>query len=190
MEEKRETGEMRLTTVIGDRLLPDSRKVTMMINRFKRMFDHARWADMKLLEALQGIQARSGEDGPGIPDKAMRWFAHVLASEQAWLARLNGRDSRSLPIWPDWSLAECEGLAKDIHDGYAAFLEGLQEDNLNATVTYQNQTGNTYTTGIADILTHISMHGAYHRGQIASNLREAGFEPVGTDFILFVREGN
>jgi uncharacterized damage-inducible protein DinB len=33
------------------------------------------------------------------------------------------------------------------------------------------------------------MHSAYHRGQIAADMRAAGFEPVYTDFIHAVRQG-
>jgi uncharacterized damage-inducible protein DinB len=39
-----------------------------------------------------------------------------------------------------------------------------------------------------DILTHVAMHGTYHRGQIAAALRAADITPPNTDFITFVRE--
>ena len=41
----------------------------------------------------------------------------------------------------------------------------------------------------ADIVTHVALHGAYHRGQIAWVLRHGAGEPVSTDFITMVREG-
>jgi uncharacterized damage-inducible protein DinB len=37
------------------------------------------------------------------------------------------------------------------------------------------------------VLLHVVSHGAYHRGQIASDLRNSGGEPVLTDFIHWVR---
>lgn len=38
-------------------------------------------------------------------------------------------------------------------------------------------------------LTHVAMHSAYHRGQIAGELREPGNTPPYTDFIHPVRQG-
>ena len=36
---------------------------------------------------------------------------------------------------------------------------------------------------------HVLMHSAYHRGQIALEMRAAGMEPAYTDFIQAVRQG-
>jgi uncharacterized damage-inducible protein DinB len=35
----------------------------------------------------------------------------------------------------------------------------------------------------------VIMHSAYHRGQIASDMRAAGFTPAYTDFIHAIRQG-
>jgi uncharacterized damage-inducible protein DinB len=32
------------------------------------------------------------------------------------------------------------------------------------------------------------MHGSYHRGQLARAVREAGAQPINTDFINYVRQ--
>ena len=40
-----------------------------------------------------------------------------------------------------------------------------------------------------DILSHVLRHSHYHRGQIASAVREAGGTPAYTDFIHAVRTG-
>ncbi|HEY6147556.1 MAG TPA: DinB family protein [Thermoanaerobaculia bacterium] len=36
---------------------------------------------------------------------------------------------------------------------------------------------------------HVVIHGGYHRGQIAAELRAAGFTPAYTDYIEAVRRG-
>jgi uncharacterized damage-inducible protein DinB len=38
-------------------------------------------------------------------------------------------------------------------------------------------------------LTHVLLHSAYHRGQIASQMRGNGQTPAYTDFIHAVRQG-
>ncbi len=40
---------------------------------------------------------------------------------------------------------------------------------------------------MSEIVTHVAMHGSYHRGQIARQLRSAGLEPPYTDFIQYTR---
>jgi len=42
---------------------------------------------------------------------------------------------------------------------------------------------------VGDILTHVLLHSAYHRGQIAVDLRAAGLTPAYTDYIHAVRQG-
>jgi uncharacterized damage-inducible protein DinB len=41
---------------------------------------------------------------------------------------------------------------------------------------------------VEEILTHVTIHSAYHRGQIASDVRSAGLEPAYTDYIHAVRQ--
>ena len=52
-----------------------------------------------------------------------------------------------------------------------------------------NSKGQSWTSRVEDVLTHVLLHGAYHRGQIASALREAGLTPPYTDYIHATRSG-
>jgi uncharacterized damage-inducible protein DinB len=52
-----------------------------------------------------------------------------------------------------------------------------------------NSKGEPWRSAVGDVLDHVLLHGAYHRGQIASDLRAAGCEPAYTDFIHAVRSG-
>jgi uncharacterized damage-inducible protein DinB len=151
-----------------------------LIGHYKRLFEHVKWANARILEALKKTD--------GKPEKALKLFAHVLGAERVWLARLNGQDSSVHPVWPDMGLEECEKCMEENIAGYSAFLSNLTNEDLARTVTYSNTSGATFNTAIQDILTHVSMHGSYHRGQIAQAMRIEGFEPVNTDFITFVRE--
>ena len=59
---------------------------------------------------------------------------------------------------------------------------------LNRQAEYVNSKGERYVSSVEDILTHVVFHGAYHRGQIAAKMREAGFDPAYTDYIHAVRQ--
>jgi uncharacterized damage-inducible protein DinB len=64
----------------------------------------------------------------------------------------------------------------------------LTEENLDAVATYKNSRGVEYRTAYRDMLMHVLMHSAYHRGQVAMAIRAEGGEPANTDYIGFVRE--
>jgi uncharacterized damage-inducible protein DinB len=53
---------------------------------------------------------------------------------------------------------------------------------------YRNQSDQEFSTSIVDILTHVVIHGSYHRGQIAKILGRAGAAAPMTDYIAYVRE--
>lgn len=53
---------------------------------------------------------------------------------------------------------------------------------LQHEVEYHTSNGATFRNSVADILTHVALHGSYHRGQIALVTREAGPTPVPTDY--------
>ena len=54
---------------------------------------------------------------------------------------------------------------------------------------YRNTRGEEFENAVEEILTQVFLHSAYHRGQIASTLRDAGHEPALTDFIHALRTG-
>jgi uncharacterized damage-inducible protein DinB len=148
-----------------------------MKDHLQRLYQHMVWADTRILECLRSAPEQ----------RSVRLFAHLLAAEQVWLARLREQDSSALPIWPELSLEECAALAEQSRAEYARYLALLPEAVLSSTVTYRNSKGAEFTTSVVDILTHVALHGSYHRGQIASAVRASGAEPVNTDFISFVR---
>jgi uncharacterized damage-inducible protein DinB len=47
-------------------------------------------------------------------------------------------------------------------------LETLDPESLAEGVGYRNTKGEFWTSTMGDILTHVIIHSAYHRGQIAS----------------------
>ena len=72
---------------------------------------------------------------------------------------------------------------------WAGFLDEPEGADLDGGVAYRNSQGEAWTSTVGDILTHVVSHSAYHRGQVASELRAAGFAPAYTDFIHAVRQG-
>ena len=147
-----------------------------MLVDVRRLWDHARWADERLLAAF--------EENGGEPPEAWREFAHVIGTAETWLARIQGRPP-ALPIWP--ASSEVRSAVGSVHAGYVSCLETLTEEGLQRSFRYRNTAGQEFTNTVLDVLLHAALHGQYHRGKVNLLLRQAGRSPVPTDYIAFVR---
>jgi uncharacterized damage-inducible protein DinB len=45
--------------------------------------------------------------------------------------------------------------------------------------------GEQYQSPISDILLHLTLHGAHHRGQMATYASDAGKSPINTDYVQY-----
>jgi uncharacterized damage-inducible protein DinB len=115
-------------------------------------------------------------------------MAHILSAQHLWFERL-GQQAHTLAVWPHFTRRECEAEAAKVAALWKDHLNTLEEADLQGSVTYKNTRGETWTSRVDDILMHVIMHSVYHRGQIASDMRAAGFTPAYTDFIHAVRQG-
>jgi uncharacterized damage-inducible protein DinB len=146
---------------------------------YARLLRYDAWANGETLRSLHG-----GE----VPAKAMRWMGHIVGSGALWLARLK-QESPAMPVWPDLDLGECAGGIERLAADWPRYLETLSPAHIDEGVGYRNSLGEYWTSAVGDILTHVAIHGAYHRAQIAAAVREGGREPAYTDFIHAVRQG-
>ncbi|RCW50369.1 DinB family protein [Paenibacillus prosopidis] len=151
------------------------------MNHIIRIFDHMYWANTKIVHSLQAIE--------GDIEKLLRLFAHVLSAEKVWLTRINGKDASMISIWPDdFSLEECENIVQENNAGFMHYFKQHTDADLLNVISYRNSKGEGFNTTVYDILTQVSLHGSYHRGQLAALLRKEGIEPINTDYITFVRQ--
>ena len=149
-----------------------------LTDHFAKLVNHLEWADQRVLQSLRSAQHA--------PPKALEIYAHILGSEHTWLSRINGT-TQQLAIWPNLSLDQCERVAAGNVAGFRTLLARLTGDALEQPVTYRNSAGDQFTSTLEEILTHVMMHGSYHRGQVASLIRAGGDTPAPTDFIFFAR---
>lgn len=142
----------------------------------QRLLRYDAWANQQTLESLPRQAA---------PPRSLRWMGHIIGAELLWLSRMEGRPS-PLPVWPELSVEDCEERQRDLSSQLTRSLAGWANP-LSRQVRYTNSKGEAWTSTVEDILIHVTIHSAYHRGQIASDLRSAGAEPAYTDYIHAVR---
>jgi len=149
-----------------------------MRDHFIKVFQHLGWADARVLQSLRAAHSVLKRD--------QDLYAHILGSEHVWLSRIGGTVPK-LAVWPTFTLDECERLAAENAAAYQKLASDLTPESVARVITYRNSAGDEYTSTLEDILTHVSLHGAYHRGQIAASVRAAGDTPSPTDYIAFAR---
>ena len=140
---------------------------------YVRLFRYDDWANREELRTLRGSSNA----------RAQRLLAHVIGTQWLWYARLRGEPPREA-VWPEISLDGCEQSLDLIGSFWMEFVSGA---DLNATILYTNSKGEPWASRLEDILMHVILHGAYHRGQIATVLRGSGEEPAYTDYIHCTR---
>jgi len=151
-----------------------------MIAHYQRLFVYDNWANREVLAAMESVKG---------PEQSLQLLAHILSAERLWLERLLHQD-QTYPVWPEFTIQQCELALQELAGRWRTYLADLGEHGLAETIQYKNTKGETWTSAKQDILMHVVMHSAYHRGQIASNMRAAGFTPAYTDFIQAVRQGS
>jgi uncharacterized damage-inducible protein DinB len=157
---------------------PLSISIMNSVTYYRRLFEYSAWANREAIASMKRA--------PEVPEKALERIAHTLAAGALWLDRILATEQR-MSVWPELSLEQCENEAQRIESDWKRYMNILSESELRRPVTYTNTKGDEYTNTVAEILTHVLLHDAYHRGQVASDLRGAGAEPAMTDFIFAAR---
>ena len=150
-----------------------------MSRHLDRLLRYDIWANGETLDSLR--------QGPP-PARSLKWMGHIVGAELLWLARLR-QEPAPLPVWPDLAVEQCAARLGELSGMWHDYLADADSGRVPEQVTYTNSKGEEWTSLVEDILTHVTIHSAYHRGQIASDLRAAGQVPAYTDFIHAVRHG-
>ncbi len=154
--------------------------MSALVSHHRRLFAYDRWANAETLSSVRRAESP--------PERSRKLMAHIVAAEALWLDRIHGLKPR-MAVWPEFSLDECERQMIAVAAEWEELLRALNEAELGREVEYRNSKGEAWRSSVADVLTHVVFHSAYHRGQIAADLRAHGHEPAYTDFIHAARQG-
>lgn len=156
----------------------------------RQMLIYMLWADRVILRALREVTPDdllrdTGSSFPGL----LQTVAHIAGAEKIWLARFIGTALDPLPTEHDFTeliplLVSWEETAA----GIEAFLAGLTDEQLEATLAWSNSRGETFNRPLWQPVFHLANHSTYHRGQIVTMLRQMGYAAPGTDLIYFLQE--
>lgn len=146
---------------------------------FQKVFKYDSTVNKQLFDHLKELNIKD--------DYILNVFSHLVTSENLWIRRIKGEDVSNKAIWPILKMDEILSLIHANEEFYKSFLNNLNEEELERNVVYKNSKGIEFSTPVIDILTHVMIHGGYHRGQIASAIRRGGNGPINTDYITYIR---
>lgn len=169
-----------------------------LLDLLQDLYRHQHWADAQVWSAVHHFPA-AHEDA----DLRAR-LMHLHGVQQLWLARWEAslgrvhegepphgaRSPQLLPRtedFPDWETLR--HFAHRCHEGLDAFLTELRGRDLPREVVYKSLHGEPFTGLLGDLMLHLPMHSAHHRGQIALSLHRLGIAPPDLDLVTWQRMG-
>ncbi|HEY3739930.1 MAG TPA: DinB family protein [Bryobacteraceae bacterium] len=144
---------------------------------------YSHWATRRVLTFAQTLPeeeiARHIGNSHG---SILKTFQHTYYADRAWLARLEHAGVGFEDPPPGPSLAD---LDRDWLPLLERFADVAGKCDANGVLAYKNLKGHAFERPIWQVVMHIVNHGTYHRGQIASMMRQLGHQPPPTDLIYY-----
>lgn len=116
-------------------------------------------------------------------DRISLLASHSLNAHHVWNHRLFGI-AATFSVWQILEIGDLHTINNENFEHTKLFL---QKKNLEEPVNYTNSKGESFTNTAGDILFHLINHSTYHRGQLVSQLKVEGVEPIVTDYIFYKR---
>ena len=153
----------------------------MNVDDVQFLFEYDRWANARMFEA---VDALTEEQFASVRET----LAHIAGVEWIWFQRCNGVNPRTTPDWMiDPTRATLRAQLQAIEREWQSFIAALSDDDLDRRIDYVKIDGETGSRKLVHLLQHVVNHSTYHRGQVATRMRQAGGTPIGTDFLIFSR---
>ena len=148
------------------------------------------WANHRSLDSCAALSNEQFTRDLGSSFKSVRdTLVHILGAEWVWLERWHGRSQTSLLPAQDFSdLASVRARWEEVERDLTDYVASLTEEDVARGYEYKTTQGVPQAAPAWQMLQHLVNHGSYHRGQIATMLRQLGAKPQGTDLIGFYRQ--
>jgi uncharacterized damage-inducible protein DinB len=154
-----------------------------------KWYEHKMWANDRMAEVVATLTPElfirdNWSSVPSIRDT----MVHVFSADGRWLDRWNGRTPRAKLEPADYPyLEDLRGKWRDLEEAQLKFVTSLGDNGIAGSLTLPPEDGQPARTLPAwQAFYHVAHHAGYHRGQVATMLRQLGHRPPTTDFIDFV----
>lgn len=156
----------------------------------RQLFDYNHWANNRALDAAAQLTDEQFTKPLGSSFSSIRdTLSHVCGGEVVWLERFQGR---SPSTFPETAGLQTVAALREFWNPYAeqllAFACSISQAELDRVMEYKTFNFGIYKNPLWQSMQHVANHGTYHRGQVATMLRQLGYKPILTDLMHFYRE--
>jgi uncharacterized damage-inducible protein DinB len=156
----------------------------------RALYDYNAWANQRALDSVASLTVEQFTRPLGSSFASLRdTLAHIWGSQWVWLERFQGRSPAALPDvgqFPD--LSTLRARWDDDEERLQKFVSSLTQEDLNRVVSYRTMKFGEYRNPLWQSMQHMVNHSTYHRGQVATLLRQLDAKPISTDLMHFYRE--
>jgi uncharacterized damage-inducible protein DinB len=164
----------------------------MVADHLRKLFDYHYWVNQRLFDKAAELTNEEFLAPSRFPHGSLRdTFAHMLFADWAWRKRgeghspIEGDKMIEKPDFPD--LPSLRGFWEGEETRMRAFLSGLTDEQAAAELHYTSTKKEPFHLPLADVLSHVVIHGMQHRSEIAQMLTELGHSPGDIDYSLYRR---
>ena len=162
----------------------------MNLEDFTLLYDFNAWADRRTVDACAALSDAQFVQGLGSSFPSVRdTLAHIMLVEWVWLERWKGHGPDRYPPsaeFPD--IAAIRAHWAEIESELLSYIASLKPEDLQKVIHHKTMAGAPQAQPLWQMLQHLVNHCTYHRGQIATMLRQLNAKAVGTDLIFYYRE--
>ena len=145
------------------------------------------WANEQTLQAASRLSAADFDrDLKGSYCSVRETLTHIVWAEWIWLQRWKGVSPTV--VFPAADYPTVDSLRRQfeaVATERSAFLRGRSAEQILQVVEYTNRRGQTWRYPLWQQLYHVVNHSTYHRGQVATMLRQLGAAPAATDLLVY-----
>jgi uncharacterized damage-inducible protein DinB len=158
-----------------------------------KMYDYHVWANGVIIDRLKelpkDIYHKGIQSGFSSISKVL---SHIYLTDYAWFDIISGKSMNEAMTSTDQlreevetkSIEEMKKIFLDLSERNKALLNS-QED-IERLIEVDNPYAGLLETSISESVLHVVTHGSYHRGNIATMLRQMGHTSVMQDYGLYL----
>ena len=160
----------------------------MDMQDFRYLYDYNRWANGRVTDAVSKLSDEQFVRDLKSSHRSVKdTMAHILAAEWIWLERWKGVSPKALLNASEFqSLESLLSRWAEVDRDYLEFIKSLTADSLAKVITYRNTKGEEWSYPLWQMFQHIMNHSTYHRGQLATMLRQMGAEVNPVDLLIYM----
>ena len=146
------------------------------------------WANHQYFDAISKLSGEQFDRNVGGSFPSLHeTLLHLAWAEWIWAARWEGSSPQFRAMPKKYPTVESiRAYMKGAEEIQLRMCAGGESANVSLRIRYTNLKNEVWEYSLEQMVHHVLMHSAYHRGQLADQLRRLGVAPPTTDYLNYV----